>query len=650
MDTRPFPAVSYDARENRVSERNTGRGYILRKYERKANRLLTALLAGWALFQLIFSVLGTMDAVTFRGWHGMFLLAFGFAYYPARRGDETALRRPPWYDLLLIACVLAVYGWFALRYVGVAMAGGALDAAEHIAAALGIALLMEAARRTAPGLMWLALAFLAYSFLGRFLPGALGHSGVTVKRLLRHLFWGSQGIFGVGAGVSAGYVFLFMIFGAFLRRSGFSQFLNDLALAMVGCYAGGPAKVAVVASALLGMMNGSAVANVATTGAITIPMMKKNGYSAEFAGAVEAVASTGGQFMPPVMGAVGFLMAEYLGVSYTKVAIAAAVPAVLYYLALFLSLHFEAKRLGLSGISRENLPRAGEVLKKGWHLLLPLLLLIGMMLAGFTPLLAAVCATIAVPLAAALRRETRMSLRAAYESLAEGARSAVSVGITCMLIGVLVGTVSLTGLGLRLSEAIMRLSDFGGLYAAALLSAVLCTVLGMGVPGVAAYVIVASVVAPTLVEAGAAPMAAHMFCLFYACLSNITPPVAISAYVAGGIAGSDRTKTALLAVKLGLVGFLLPLFFLRNPALLWGVTGVPAWRAATAALTAAMGCGALSAALFWRSDGDRRAAERAFLLAGALCLLDPNLATDWIGLALCACAMMIYHKRKGKKT
>ena len=273
-----------------------------------------------------------------------------------------------------------------------------------------------------------------------------------------------------------------------------------------------------------------------------------------------------------------------------------------------------------------------------------------MMLAGFTPLLAAVCATIAVPLAAALRRETRMSLRAAYESLAEGARSAVSVGITCMLIGVLVGTVSLTGLGLRLSEAIMRLSDFGGLYAAALLSAVLCTVLGMGVPGVAAYVIVASVVAPTLVEAGAAPMAAHMFCLFYACLSNITPPVAISAYVAGGIAGSYRTKTALLAVKLGLVGFLLPLFFLRTPALLWGVTGVPAWRAAAAALTAAMGCGALSAALFWRSEGDRRAAERAFLLAGALCLLDPNLATDWIGLALCACAMMIYHKRKGKKT
>ena len=353
--------------------------------------------------------------------------------------------------------------------------------------------------------------------------------------------------------------------------------------------------------------------------------------------------------MPPVMGAVGFLMAEYLGVSYTKVAIAAAVPAALYYLALFLSLHFEAKRLGLSGVSRENLPQAAEVLRKGWHLLIPLALLIGMMLCGFTPLLAAVCATAAVPVCAAVRRETRMSLRTVYLALAEGAQSAVSVGVTCMLIGVLVGTVSLTGLGLRLSEAVMRLSRFGGLYAAAILSAVLCTVLGMGVPGVAAYVIVASIVAPTLVDAGAAPMAAHMFCLFYACLSNITPPVAISAYVASGIADSDRTKTAMLAVKLGLVGFLLPLFFLRNPALLWGVTGVKWWRAAMAACTAAFGCGALSAALFWRKNGERRGIERVLLLAAALCLLDPTLVTDWIGMALAALAILIYKYGRGKR-
>lgn len=611
--------------------------------------MLTALLACWALFQLFFSVLGTMDAVTFRGWHGLFLLAFAFVFFSGNGKKGEKLRVPPWQDLLLIAGVMATYGYFAARYVTVAMTGGALGALDYIVAGAGIALLLEAARRTAPGLMWLTLAFLLYNFAGKYLPGALGHSGVTFKRLLRHLFWGSQGIFGVGAGVSAGYVFIFMLFGAFLRRSGFSQFLNDLALALVGRYAGGPAKVAVVASGLLGMINGSAVANVATTGAITIPMMKKNGYSAEFSGAVEAVASTGGQFMPPVMGAVGFLMAEYLGVSYTKVAIAAAVPAALYYLALFLSLHFEAKRLGLSGVSRENLPQAAEVLRKGWHLLIPLALLIGMMLCGFTPLLAAVCATAAVPVCAAVRRETRMSLRTVYLALAEGAQSAVSVGVTCMLIGVLVGTVSLTGLGLRLSEAVMRLSRFGGLYAAAILSAVLCTVLGMGVPGVAAYVIVASIVAPTLVDAGAAPMAAHMFCLFYACLSNITPPVAISAYVASGIADSDRTKTAMLAVKLGLVGFLLPLFFLRNPALLWGVTGVKWWRAAMAACTAAFGCGALSAALFWRKNGERRGIERVLLLAAALCLLDPTLVTDWIGMALAASAILIYKYGKGKR-
>lgn len=620
----------------------------MRTYRDGTRKIFTALLVGWAVFQLCFALLGTLDAVTFRGWHALFLLVFSLVFYPAGNKAAQARTFPPWYDLALIAGAVFAFGFFALRYVTVAMDGGSLGIAEYAAAALGILILLECARRTAPGLALLAACFLFYNFLGAFLPGALGHSGVSVKRLLRHLFWGSQGIFGVGAGVSCGYVFVFMLFGSFLKESGFSRLLNDLSLALVGRSAGGPAKVAVVASALLGMINGSAVANVATTGAITIPMMKKSGYSAEFAGAVEAVASTGGQFTPPVMGAVGFLVAEYLGVSYVKVMLAAALPAALYYLSLFLSLHFEAKRLGLSGLSRENLPRAGAVLKGRWHLLLPVALLMGLMFAGFTPLLSAICATVAVPLAAAARRDTRMSGKVVLRALADGAKSAVPVGVTCLLIGILVGTVSLTGLGLRLSEAVLRLARFGGLYAAAVLSMLLCTLLGMGVPGVAAYVIVASVVAPTLIEAGAVPLAAHMFCLFYACLSNITPPVAISAYVASGIADSDRTRTALLAVRLGAVGFLLPLLFLRNPALLLGGVGVPWLTGLRVTLTACAGCAALSAALFWRKQGENRLVPRMLLLAAALCLLSPTLPTDLIGIPLLAAAL-VWHKFQQRK-
>jgi len=422
-----------------------------------------------------------------------------------------------------------------------------------------------------------------------------------------------------------------------------------LSLTLVGRSPGGPAKVAVLASALLGMINGSAIANVATTGTITIPLMKKTGYRKEFAAAVEAVASTGGQFAPPIMGAVGFVMAEFLGISYSKVMIAACIPAFLYYMGLLLAVHFEAKRLGLKGLAPENIPNAVEVLKNQGHLVIPLVVLIGMIVLGYTPLYAAVFSIFATILASWLRKETRMSFKDIVDAAVEGSRGAVSVGVSCVVIGVIIGTVSLTGLGLTIGYLILEVVGENQLYLGGLMVMIMSIILGMGVPGVAAYVIVVAVAIPVLIEIGAVPIAAHMFCLIYACLSNITPPVAMSSYVAAGIADSNQTKTSLLAVKLGLTGFILPFFFLGNPVLLIGVTDATVLTTVQATLTACLGVVALASGLqgmlFCRCGW----AERAVLLVVAFLSIDPNMVTDVIGIGLFA-GVFIYQRMKVKKS
>jgi TRAP transporter 4TM/12TM fusion protein len=464
-----------------------------------------------------------------------------------------------------------------------------------------------------------------------------------------HMFWGSQGLLGVGVGVSATYVFLFVLFGAFLRISGFSEFINDLALTLVGRSSGGPAKVSVIASALMGMINGSALANVATTGAITIPLMKKTGYKAEFAGAVEAVASTGGQFAPPIMGAVGFIMAEFLGVSYTKVMIAAAIPAFLYYLALIMAVHFEARKLGLKGLSREHIPDAVQVLKKRGHLILPLIVLMTLMFMGYTPLFAAAVAILATVVASWFSRDTRMGLHSILLALEEGARGAVGVGISCVIIGIIIGSVSLTGLGLTFGFQVLKYVGEGQLYLGGIFVMVMSTILGMGVPGVAAYVIVAAVAVPVLTGVGVAPMSAHMFCLFYACLSNITPPVAMSSYVAAGIAHSNETKTSFIAVRLGLTGFILPFFFLNNPLLLYS-SDMPGESALWAFITAAVGVSALAAGLERWLFGPCPWLQSLLFIVGAILTIDPGLTTDAVGFAFIITAVVWNYSSAKRKT
>ena len=611
----------------------------MRTYTGKTKTAITVLMVLWVVFQLWFTTFGIIPAVNLRAIHCMFLLMFTFLLYPAaRKGKNETLSHPRITDMILIAVALCAFGYMVLKYTDVARSGGRIDTFQMCVAAVGIIMVFEAGRRVSRNLAVLAAIFLAYNFLGKYIPGYLGHNGFTLKRILITQFWGTQGILGTGAGVSATYVFLFVVFGAFLKHSGFSEFINNLALTLVGRSPGGPAKVAVMASALLGMANGSAVANVATTGTITIPMMKRSGYRNEFAAAVEATASTGGQFCPPVMGAAGFIMAEFLNVRYGTVIVAAIVPAALYYLGIMLSVHFEAKRLGLSGVPESEIPDAKEVLKNGWHLAIPLVVLITVMILGRSPLYAAAVSIPVTVAASWIRKDTRMTWDRIIAACVDGAKGAVTVGISCILIGIIIGTVTLTSLGLNIGYMILNGLAGSNIYLVGILVMVISVILGMGVPGVAAYVIVQAVAVPVLLKAGAVPLAAHMFCLIYACLSNITPPVAISCYVAAGIAEANQTKTGLTAVKLALAGFIVPLFFLANPVLLPGAqvagTASTALQTILAALTATAGTVMLSGGLEGWFIIRQHWVERILFISSALLLLFPGTGTDIIGLGM----------------
>ena len=602
---------------------------------------VTVLLCLWTVFQLYFSTIGLISAVNLRAIHCIFLLAFTFLLYPTYKKEKRVRRFPPVWDVVLIALSAATFGYLILNYTRIAQNGGRVTDFELVIAGAALALAFEAARRASGNLAILAAIFLAYNWFGKFIPGKLGHNGFTLKRVLSTQFWGTQGLLGTGIGVSATYIFLFVVFGAFLKYSGFSKFINDFSLTLVGQTPGGPAKVAVLASALMGMINGSAIANVATTGTITIPLMKQTGYKKEFAGAVEAVASTGGQFCPPIMGAVGFVMAEFLNLSYTYVMLAAIVPAFLYYLGLLFAVHFEAKRLGLSGLSKENIPDAMKVLKEQGHLVIPLVVLIAMMFLGYTPLFAAVVAIAATILASWLRKETRMTWDKIVAACVEGAKGAVSVGVCCVIIGVIIGTVTLTSLGLNMGYLILSVVENTNIYVTGALVMIMSTILGMGVPGVAAYVIVQAVAVPVLIEVNVLPISAHMFCLIYACLSNITPPVAMSSYVASGIAGSNQTKTGLLSVRLGLIGFLIPFFFLDNPVLLIGADPTATiagslWAFFTASVGTVALVGGLEGWFLRKSNW----LERAVLIAVAPLMLYPGSLTDAIGFAVLAAVIL----------
>lgn len=635
---KPNQMSELDERAQRLMEEKDAESR-LRIFVGPMETVLTVLFIAFAVFEIYANLTGKLGAVKLRASHIMFLLPLCYILYPTYKREKRRRKSVPIWDYVLIAAAIGCFSYILWRYDAMAKTGR-LNNTDVWVGVVCLVLAFEAARRASGNLAIIALIFLSYfAVWGRYVPGTFGTTAFTLKRVIKSLVWDTIGILGTGAGVSATYIFVFVLFGSFLKYSGFSQFINDISLTLVGRSPGGPAKVSVIASALMGMINGSAIANVATTGTITIPLMKKTGYKKEFAGAVEAVASTGGQFTPPIMGAVGFVMAEFMSVSYTKVMLAAIIPAFLYYLSLLYSVHLEAKRLGLSGLAPENIPNAVKVLKEQGHLLIPLVILLAMMFMGYTPLYAAIIAIFVTIPVSFLRKNTRMSLSTIVKAVVEGSRSAVGVGISCIIIGVIIGSVNMTSLGVNFGALILKVVGEGQLFLGGIMVMVMSIILGMGVPGVAAYVIVYAVAVPVLRQVGATEMAANMFCLIYACLSNITPPVAMSSYVASGIAESDMTKTSLIAIRLGIAGFIVPFFFLNNPVLLYGSTdGVSLLLTARCFITACIGVLALASGLSGlpveRESGGKRSLRlccRGILIIAGLLFINPSLVTDGIG-------------------
>ena len=567
-----------------------------------------------------------LDTLLYRSAHLGFASVLTFLLVPGLRWRRS--EEPSRWDLLFCLLSLTVVGytwltWDQLIYrVGISP-----DRWDLVIGVLAIVLVLEMTRRVIGwALPILAILALLYGLFGSDLPGVFGFPPISWGRMISLIF-SEQGIYGLPLHASASLAIFFLTFGAFLARSGMGDFLLQLSFALTGGRRGGPAKVAVVGSALLGTINGSAVSNVLTTGTFTIPLMKRVGYPPHFAGAVEAVASAGGQLTPPVMGSAAFVLAMNAGLPYSAVMTAALVPSALYYLSLFLMIHYEALRLGLRGLSREELPSLRRVLAARGYLLLPIGLLVFMLLViRTTPITAALVSTASIIVVSWLSRDTRITIPRALEALTDAARMVLPVASACAAAGIVVGILTISGLGLRLTSIVLSLTA-GNPILTLVLTMLICVVLGMGMPTVPAYVVASAVAVPILVQLDIPLLAAHLFVLYFACLSTITPPVANSSYAAASIAESNPMKIGFTAVSLGMSGFIVPFFFASNPALLlqgdW-----PAVVRSTA--TATLGVCALSLAM--RYPG-LVGLQRAGLALGAFLLIDGGVVTDAAGLA-----------------
>ncbi|UIZ91532.1 TRAP transporter permease [Corynebacterium sp. CNCTC7651] len=529
-----------------VSEEDTQR--ILEEFDRESrlrsftSRPLTLAITIFAvvvsLYHMWTAYFGTPPVLVHRSIHVAMMLTLGFALYPpVRKASRTKI---PFYDIILIALSIATAVYVYVNYDDIVRRAGVPEMWDVIMAGILVLLVLEAARRISGwALPVLGVLFLLYAVFGRQIPGMFRHRGYDWDATFNFLYLTTEGIFGTAIGVAASYIFLFVLFGAVLQKSGMGQFFNDIALALAGQSRGGPAKVAVVASGFLGSINGAAVANVVTTGAFTIPLMKRVGYKPVFAGAVEASASVGGQILPPVMGAAAFIMAETLGMPYRDIAIAALIPALLYYLGVIAQVHLRATRDGLKGISRENLPAVMDVMKERGHLMIPLIFLIYMLFfSGRTILLSALLTILVTLVVAQLRSTTRMSLKDIVDSLADGAKTSVSVSVACAAVGIIVGVVTLTGFGVKLANAIVTIGA-GNLLFSLILTMIACIILGMGLPSIPTYIITATMAAPALGQLGIEPLVAHLFVFYFGLFANITPPVALASFAAAGLSGAD---------------------------------------------------------------------------------------------------------------
>ena len=598
----------------------------------------------WSLFQLYTAAQGMFDLMIQLPVHVAFATALGFLT-PA-----TAAPRPTWRRgldglgaLLALACGAHFVAWNQLLVTRMPMVDDPrmLDVAVSL---LFMLLLLEVSRRhIGSALVVLALVFVAYTFAGPWLPGFLSHGGVVALKFVDLQMLTVEGVFGIPTLVSATYIFLFVVFGAVMMHGGLLRFFTDIALAIAGGTRGGAGKVAVISSGLFGTVNGSAIANAVTTGAFTIPLMTRAGYRPEFAAAVEATASMGGQLIPPVMGAAAFIMAETLGLPYWSVVVSAAIPGILYFIAVGTMVHFEAARRGLPVFPRAELPTAGSVLRRDVHLLAGPAVLLYYLVAGASPLFAGFWALVVAVVASWVRRETRIGPAKFVTVLVDGAQNSMPVALACATVGIVVGVVSITGLGLKLASGIVGIAQ-GSLLVTLLLTMVAALVLGTGLPTSATYIITSIMAAPALVQLGVPVLAAHMFVFYFGILADLTPPTAISTYATSSIAGADVWRTQWLAMMLALSGFIIPFSFAYDPALLLLGSTVPHIVLRTAAAT--LGIVMLGAGLIGFLRAPARPWERVALLLGAACLIFPGVFADVLGVA---CFAAVWTSQRGRR-
>lgn len=584
---------------------------------------VNAVAVAMSLYHMYVAAFGPPEAIIFRGTHLLFALTLVFLLYPTRPG------RPGWRiaDLVLLAAgfgfvlhIFLNYDYFINRIIYI----DDLTVSDRVFAVVAIVVVLEATRRV----IGLALPLTAVGFL----VYALAFTHVRLPVLLEQLYLSTEGIFGSTLGVSASYVMLFVLFGAFMEKSGTGQLFMDFALSITGHTAGGPGKVSVISSSLFGTVSGSAVANVMVDGPITIPLMKRTGFRPPFAAAVEAVASTGGQLMPPIMGAAAFVMAEFLAVPYAQVALWAVIPSLLYYVAVFCAVHFEALRHGLRGVPRSELPRLSRVLAERGNLFVPIfVVMFGLMLGYSAPLCALAGALACIPMAL-LRASTRKGIgwRSIFEALVDGARNTLAVAMACACAGIVIGVVTITGLGIVFTQFVVLLSQ-NSLILALALTAIAGIVLGMGMPTTPSYIVMVSLLVPAVIKLGASTPAAHMFAFYFAILSAITPPVALAVFAAAGLAKTDLWRAGWEAVRVAAPAYIVPFMFVYEPSLLM----IGDWMTiATSILSAVLGVVCLAAGLMGHLRNPCRPWERVLLIVAALLLIKPGYVSDLVGLAV----------------
>lgn len=580
------------------------------------------------------------------------IVVLGFFIYPMNKKKPG--QKFSYLDLGLAVLGIISIGYITLNYTNLHVERmSQASTLDYIFAVVCIAVLFEITRRSIGWFIPILSVFaMIYAIYGAYFPIDFAHSGFSLERLLYRIYMTSNGIFGSTLSIASTYIVLFILFGAFLSASGASKLFNDLALAIAGQRRGGPAQVAVITSALTGTLNGSAVANVATTGAFTIPLMKSIGLKPRFAAGVEAAASTGGMIMPPIMGAAAFIMAGFLGVPYTVIVVAGIIPALLYYIALIFAVDTEAKKLGLKGLSKDNIPAVKAVLLERGALLIPILVVFAVLLTGRTAIMAGFAGIIAAIITSYLTRDksNRITITKFFAALNDGARGSVQVAIACASVGIIIAVVSMSGVGSMLAYNVIDIAG-GNLFLILLMVMATCIVLSFGLPSTALYIVVAVTAAPALVQAGITPLAAHFFVFYFGAMSNVTPPVALAAYTGAGIANSDPMKTSWTALRLALPGFIIPFIIAYDPILLLDTTEGPIdyFRLLIVIITALIGVYALAVGLGKFVKTRLNIVEQIAMIAVAFLLITTDTMMDVIGIILFIAVMMIHYARSRKK-